>query len=53
MTQKNAKSNAKSEIQRNLQRVYEEAFEEDLPPQFMEMIERLKSQKAKSDDEKS
>lgn len=39
------KSTANEQIRRNLQRVYQEALEDEIPSEFIEMIERLKSQK--------
>ncbi len=44
------KSNANEQITENLKRVYEEALQEEIPSEFIEMIERLKAEKkAKSD----
>ena len=47
----NGKSNVNKQIQENLQRVYDEALADDLPEEFVRMIERLKAEKkAKSND---
>lgn len=44
------KSNANEQIRQNLQRVYDEALSDEIPNEFIEMIERLKAEKkAKSD----
>jgi hypothetical protein len=44
------KSNANRQIQENLRRVYEEALSEEIPSEFIEMINRLKKEKeARSD----
>lgn len=52
MVSENRKSNAKEQIRKNLQRVYQEALEEEIPSEFMELIERLKAEKkAKTDGE--
>lgn len=39
------KSTANAQIKENLQRVYEEALSEEIPSEFIEMIERLKAEK--------
>jgi len=39
------KSNVNKQIQENLQRVYGEALDDELPEDFVKMIERLKEQK--------
>lgn len=50
MASDSKKSNANAQIQQNLQKVYDEALQEEIPNEFLEMIERLKAQKkAKSD----
>ena len=52
MVSDNRKSNAKEQIRQNLRRVYQEALDEEIPSEFMELIERLKAEKkAKSDGE--
>lgn len=45
MASENRKSNVNKQIQENLQRVYGEALEDELPEDFVKMIERLKEQK--------
>lgn len=46
------KSNANEQITENLKRVYEEALQEEIPPRFIEMIERLKAEKKANSDAK-
>lgn len=51
MGSETGKSNVNKQIQENLQRVYDEALADDLPEEFVRMIERLKAEKkAKSND---
>lgn len=45
MVSDNEKSSANAQIRKNLQRVYDEALEEEIPSEFIEMIERLSAQK--------
>ena len=51
MVAENRKSNANKQIQENLQRIYEEALNEEVPSEFIEMIERLKEKKKARTDE--
>lgn len=45
MASDDKKSKVISQIRENLQRVYDEALKEEIPPDFLEMIERLKAEK--------
>lgn len=46
MVPKDRKSNVNQQIRENLQRVYQEALDDEVPREFIEMIERLKAEKA-------
>lgn len=50
MASKHQKSNVKRQIDENLKRVYDDALSEDVPDKFLELIKKLKSAEAKSDD---
>lgn len=39
------KSNANAQIRKNLQMIYDEALDEEIPNEFIEMIQRLSAQK--------
>lgn len=48
MVTESKKADVSDQIQENLQRVYQEALQDEVPSEFIELIERLKAEKKNS-----